>query len=284
MSPTRRTRPLVSAGRLAQVMAEEGRPPVLLDARWKLGEPSQRAKYDHAHLPGAQWIEFEDVLSGAPGDGGRHPMPDRMVFEAAMQAAGVDEDHPVVIYDQANSLAASRAWWLLKYFGHNDVHVLDGGLDAWVRAGQELTDVVDDIAPGNFVATPGCTSLLLAEEAAEVAYRSVLLDARPAGRFRGENEVIDPVAGHIPGAVSMPALANVRADGRFLPSDDLAMRFTAAGIRPDSEVGVYCGSGVQATHLALALEDSGLQTRTGVYIGSWSHWITDPERPVSSGS
>ncbi|REF30821.1 sulfurtransferase [Calidifontibacter indicus] len=277
---SRRSRPLVSAERLKQVLDEGERNPLLLDVRWQLNAPSQRAEYDRAHLPGAQWVEFEEVLTGTPGAGGRHPMPDPEPFERAMRAAGVTDDRPVVIYDQANSLAASRAWWLLKHFGHTDVHVLDGGIDAWVAAGYPVTAQVTPEPEGDFVATPGCTTLLEADHAADLAYRSVLLDARPADRFRGENETIDPVAGHIPGAVSMPALTNVDESGKFLPPDDLALRFTAAGVQPDTEVGVYCGSGVQASHLALALEASGINPRTGVYVGSWSHWITDPERPI----
>ncbi len=277
---SRHRRPLVSVERLKQVLDEGELDPHLLDVRWLLNAPSQRAEYDRAHLPGAQWVEFEQSLSGEPGEGGRHPMPDPETFAAAMRAAGVTDARPVVIYDQANSLAASRAWWLLKHFGHERVHVLDGGMDAWQAAGYPVTDQVQEVPEGDFVATPGCTTLLEADQAAELADRAVLLDARPADRFRGENETIDPVAGHIPGAVSMPALANLDADGRFLPPDDLALRFTAAGVQPETEVGVYCGSGVQATHLALALEASGLNPRTGVYVGSWSHWITDPERPV----
>lgn len=277
---SRTNRPLVSVQRLAQVLDEGRRNPVLIDTRWQLGAPSQRAAYDQAHLPGAQWVEFEDALSGSPGEGGRHPMPDPTVFERAMQQAGVTDQRPVVIYDAGNSLAASRAWWLLKHFGHTDVHVLDGGLAAWQAAGHPVTSEVESVPAGDFVATPGCTPVLNADEAADLAYRRILLDARPADRFRGENETVDPVAGHIPGAVSMPALANLSDDGRFLSPDDLAMRFTAAGVQPDSEVGVYCGSGVQAAHLALALEASGIQPRTALYVGSWSHWITDPERPV----
>lgn len=261
-------------------MGEQDRQFVLLDTRWQLGAPSQRAAYEAGHLPGAHWIEFEEVLSGTPGEGGRHPMPDRDVFERAMQRAGVTDEVTVIVYDQANSLAASRAWWLLRHFGHTDAHVLDGGYEAWVAGGHPVTDEVPEPAEGDFVATPGCTALLDADGVAELSYRAPLLDARPADRFRGENETIDPVAGHIPRAASMPALANLRPDGRFLPADDLAMRFTAAGIAPDAEVAVYCGSGVQATHLALALAASGISADPGVYIGSWSHWITDPERSI----
>lgn len=277
---TRANRPLVSVDRLKQVLDENERNPLLLDVRWQLNAPSQRAEYERAHLPGAQWVEFEEVLTGTPGEGGRHPMPEPDAFQRAMRTAGVTDGRPVVVYDQANSLAASRAWWLLRHFGHTDVHVLDGGFAAWQDAGYPVTDEITTEPSGDFVATPGCTTLLEADHAAELAYRSVLLDARPVDRFHGRNETIDPVAGHIPGAVSLPALSNLDESGRFLPPDDLALRFTALGVQPESEVGVYCGSGVQASHLALALEASGINPRTGVYIGSWSHWITDPERPV----
>lgn len=274
-------RPLIGVDHLADLLAGE-HPPALLDVRWQLGAPSARPAYDAGHLPGAAWVDFEAALSGSPGAGGRHPMPEATVFQAAMRAAGVSEDRGVVVYDAANSLAASRCWWLLRYFGHERVSVLDGGLDAWVRSGRELSS--DPLTPreGNFVATGECRPLLGADDAAELAYRSVLLDARPADRFAGRNESIDPVAGHIPGAQSMPALANVDDRGHFLSADDLAMRFTAAGVRPEAEVGVYCGSGVQASHLALALEHSGIHSLPGVYIGSWSHWITDLERPVET--
>ncbi|GAB3579565.1 sulfurtransferase [Calidifontibacter terrae] len=275
------TRPLISVDRLAELLDGDN-PPAVLDVRWQLNAPSQRPAYDEGHLPGAAWVEFEVALSAAPGDGGRHPMPNAATFQQAMRAAGVNEDHGVVVYDAANSLAASRCWWLLRYFGHDRVAVLDGGLDAWVRSGRKLSSAPVSPAAGDFVATPDCRPLLDADAAADLAYRSVLLDARPAERFAGRNETIDPVAGHIPGAHSMPALANVDELGHFLPADDLAMRFTAAGVQAEEEVGVYCGSGVQASHLALALEHSGIHSMPGVYIGSWSHWITDPERPVET--
>lgn len=209
-------------------------------------------------------------------------MPDLDVFQAALRAAGVDNDRPVVVYDQANSLAASRLWWLLRYFGKEDVQVLDGGYAGWVGAGYHVSlDPAFEV--GDFVATAGHETLLDADGAAEaVQLGGVLLDARPAGRYAGRGETIDPVAGHIPGALSSPALENVQADGRFLPPDDLAMRFTALGVRPDTDVATYCGSGVQATHLALALEVAGIHPRTGVYIGSWSDWITDPDRAVAT--
>lgn len=254
----------------------------LLDVRWRLGQPSCREEYDRAHLPGAQWVEFEDTLTGTPGEGGRHPMPDTATFQRAMRAAGVSNERPVVVYDADNSLAASRCWWLLRYFGKLDVQVLDGGLAAWERAGGDLTDEIADVTPGNFVATPGHLRLVDADGAFELAETHLLVDARTPERYAGREEPIDPVAGHVPGAVNIPALANVDDDGCFLTSDDLAMRFTAKGLPAHQRVGVYCGSGVQAMHLALALEVSGVFDNPAVYVGSWSHWITDPERPVET--
>lgn len=273
---TRPTHPLISAPALSSVLDRM----TVLDTRWQMGVATRRPAYDAGHLPGAAWVEFEGIMAGEPGAGGRHPMPQRDVFAAAMRAAGVDNDQPVVVYDDGNSLAASRCWWLLHYFGKEDVQVLDGGYAAWVAAGLPVSTEAAQPPPGDFWPTDPGAALLDADGAADFAADKILFDARPADRFAGRNETVDPVAGHIPGAVSAPALANLTESGAFLSPDDLAMRFTALGIRPDGEVGVYCGSGVQATHLALALEASGIHPQTSVYIGSWSHWITDPERPV----
>ncbi len=274
--------PLIDAPTLRERMSDPGTVPTVLDVRWTLGASSARPAYESAHLPGAAWVEFEDACSGPPGAGGRHPMPSLATFERTMRTAGVSNDRPVVVYDQADSLAASRCWWLLRYFGKEDVQVLDGGYDAWLAAGLAVTDVARS-RPGDFVATEPNAALIGAEEAAEYADRGVLLDARPGPRFAGVDESIDPVAGHIPGARSSPALENVQADGRFLTPDDLAMRFTAHGVRPETQVATYCGSGVQATHLALALQVSGIHPQTAVYIGSWSDWITDADRQIATG-
>lgn len=255
-------------------------PPVLLDVRWQLGGPDQRPVYEAGHLPGAAYVDLETALADPPGAGGRHPMPSTEAFEAAMRAAGVSGDSAVVVYDAGNSLAASRCWWLLRYFGHQDVRVLDGGYAAWSAAGLPVEAGPSPQRDGDFVAGAGAMWLLTAEDAGELARTGLLLDGRPEPRFHGRQETMDPVAGHIPGAVSSPALANLRPDGRFLDPDDLALRFTALGLETHDEVGVYCGSGVQAAHLALAIEASGVQSAAGVYIGSWSEWITDPDRPV----
>lgn len=274
--------PLISVAHLRAELADPESAPTLLDVRWALGQPSQRDGYEAGHLPGARWVEFEEALSGEPGAGGRHPMPAPEQVQAAMRAAGVDDERPVVVYDAGNSLAASRLWFVLTAYGHPDVRVLDGGFAAWRAEGGEIETQRSEVEPGNFIAEPSPARVIDAADAAEYAAHHLLLDARPADRFAGENETVDPVAGHIPGARSMPALANVGEDGRFLPADDLAMRFTAAGVGPGAQVGVYCGSGVQAAHLALAMEVAGLRPETAVYVGSWSDWITDPDRPVET--
>lgn len=269
--------PLIDPTALADWTSE---PPILLDVRWKLGGPDQRQVYEAGHLPGAAYVDLETALAAPPGAGGRHPMPSPADFEAAMRAAGVGGETPVVVYDADNALAASRCWWLLRYFGHQDVRVLDGGYAAWTAAGLPVETGPSPVRDGDFVAVPGAMWLLDADDAGELARTGLLLDGRPAPRFHGRDETMDPVAGHIPGAVSSPALANLREDGRFLDPDDLALRFTALGLETHSGVGVYCGSGVQAAHLALAIEASGVQSPVGVYIGSWSDWITDPDRPI----
>jgi len=178
-------------------------------------------------------------------------------------------------------MAAARAWWVFRYFGLDDVRVLDGGLAAWKTAGGEVTTAVPEDAAGTFTASPGHVPALDAEGAAALASSGVLLDARAPERFAGEVEPIDPVAGHIPGAVNAPTTANVDASGHFLPAEELQERFAALGADGSTEVGAYCGSGVTAAHEALALEIAGI--KAPVYVGSWSEWITDPTRPIATG-
>ncbi len=186
----------------------------------------------------------------------------------------------IVVYDQDLSYAAARAWWVLRYFGAQDVKVLDGGLSAWVAAGLPTsTDVpasATGTGTGTFEARPGQLPILDADGAAALARDGVLLDARAPERFRGESEPIDPVAGHIPGAVNAPTVDNARADGRFLDPEALRQRFESLGIQPgDGPVGAYCGSGVTAAHEVLALHEAGIDA--ALYVGSWSDWVTDPD-------
>lgn len=279
------THPLIDAQSLAQLL-DSRTPPTVLDVRWVLGEATQRQAYDAEHIPGASWVEFEEALTGTPGEGGRHPMPDAEAFGAHMRAAGVSNDRAVVVYDAGNSLAAARARFLLRHFGHEDVQVLDGGLAAWKKAGFEVVSTADDDladGEGDFFPTEPTQRVIDADEAARFAeeHQHALIDARAPERFAGRVEPVDPVAGHIPGATNVPALSMLRKSGRFLEPDDIQLKLTAAGLKAGHDVAVYCGSGVQAAHLALAIELSGMHLSPAVYVGSWSHWITDPERAVA---
>jgi thiosulfate/3-mercaptopyruvate sulfurtransferase len=256
----------------------------LLDVRWRLGGPPGRELYDAGHIPGAAFVDLDKDLAGPPGAGGRHPLPATADFERAMHRAGVRDDRPVVVYDDADSTAAARAWWLLRYFGHPSVRVLDGGFRAWTAGGYPVVSTSQErrvIAPGRFTARPGQLGLLDAGGAASIARDGLLLDARAGERYRGESEHVDPVAGHIPGAVSAPTAENVNPDGTFRPTADLAARFAALGAAGDRPVAAYCGSGVTAAHEVLALTLAGIPA--GLYVGSWSDWITDPARPVATG-
>ena len=289
-------------------------PPVLLDVRWRLGGPPGNERFREGHLPGAHFVDLDRDLAAPPGAGGRHPLPDVATFEAAMRRVGVSNDRPVVAYDENDSTAAARAWWLLRYFGHQQVQVLDGGYQAWLAADQPIeSGPAPAAAPGTFTARPGHLPLLDADGAARIAREGVLLDARAAERYRGEVEPVDPVAGHIPAAVSAPTSGNVGPDGRFLDPGALRARFTGLGVgtapdggrdegrpgvpdggpdggqpgAPDSgppgvvRTGVYCGSGVTAAHEVLALTIAGIPA--ALYVGSWSDWVTDPSRPVATG-
>jgi thiosulfate/3-mercaptopyruvate sulfurtransferase len=197
-----------------------------------------------------------------------------------MRRAGVRGDRPVVAYDQGEPGGAARAWWLLGWFGHPDARVLDGGLPAWVAAGRPLATDVPDPDPGDFTARPGGRALLDAAGAAGLAAAGVLLDARAPARYQGLEEPVDPVAGHIPGAVNLP-MAEFLTDRGLVPPAPLRRKLAAAGAGEAAPVGAYCGSGVVAAHLVLALEAAGIPA--ALYAGSWSDWVADPARPVATG-
>ncbi|MBV8220611.1 MAG: sulfurtransferase [Solirubrobacterales bacterium] len=254
----------------------------LLDVRWELGGPPGRDLYLEGHIPGAAFVDLDTALAAPPGPGGRHPLPSAAVFGEAMRAAGVSGSRPVVVYDAGNSVAAARAWWLLRYFGHPDVSVLDGGFAGWRAAGLPVEREVPKVQRGDFEPHAGGMPLLDAAGAARLAGGGgVLLDARAPERFRGESEPIDPVAGHIPGAMNVPVTDLVDGSGRFLDAQGLRARFARAGVRAGTAVGAYCGSGVAASHEVLALSLAGIPA--ALYVGSWSDWIRDPGRPVAVG-
>jgi thiosulfate/3-mercaptopyruvate sulfurtransferase len=236
------------------------------------------ALYAAAHLPGAPHLDLDAVLAGRPGAGGRHPLPEPGVLEAGLRRVGVRDGDAVVVYDQQTSLAAARAWWVLRWAGLTDVRVLDGGLAAWRAAGLDVTSDVAEVDPGDVTVVPDSLPVLDAEGAARVARDGILLDSRAAERFRGETEPIDAVAGHIPGARNAPMAEQLMSDGRFRSPEELRDYFAELGVEGSGPVGTSCGSGVTAAHTALALHLAGIEATP--YIGSWSHWITDPGRPV----
>lgn len=286
MEPRAVSGPLISPDELAQRLAGPASArPVVLDVRYRLGQSSGRADYEAGHVPGAAYVDVNTTLATIrpDGAGGRHPLPDPAAFVAGMRAAGVSLAKAVVVYDDWSSIAAARAWHLLRHYGHPDVRVLDGGWRAWRDHGHPYDTGVTLEEAGDFTGRPGALRILDAPAAAEVVQRGgVLVDARPANRFRGEDETVDPVAGHIPGAVSLPALSLVDEAGALRPASELRAAFAATGIGPDTHVVTYCGSGLQAAQAALAAVAAGLP-EPGVYAGSWSDWITDPDRPIATG-
>ena len=255
----------------------------VLDVRWRLGHRDGHEQYRAGHLPGAVYVDLDTDLADPPedppGEGGRHPLPDPGRFTAAMRRSGVRSDRPVVVYDDTGGLAATRAWWLLRYHGHPDVRLLDGGWSWWRRLGGAAQSGDVHPRPGDFTADPGHLPVVDAEGAARVARDGVLLDARAPERYRGELEPVDPVAGHIPGAVNVPTAGNL-VDGRWRPAPELAEAYAVTG--GAVEVAAYCGSGVTATHDLFALHLLGREA--ALYPGSWSGWVTDRDRPVATSA
>jgi thiosulfate/3-mercaptopyruvate sulfurtransferase len=250
----------------------------LADVRWYLDGRSGRAAYDAGHLPGAVFVDLDRWLAahGSPAEG-RHPLPEPAVFAEGMARLGIGDGDTVVAYDDAGGVIAARLVWMLRATGH-EAALLDGGMAAWDGP---LEQAAPDLPRASFTARPWPADRLAGiDDAADPA--NVVVDARDAPRFRGEQEPVDPRPGHVPGAVNVPCRANLDASGRFLPADELRARFTAAGVTEDSAVVSYCGSGVTACHNLLALELAGLPAGR-LYPGSWSQYSHALDRPVAVG-
>nr|WP_042181033.1 sulfurtransferase [Kibdelosporangium sp. MJ126-NF4]CEL14761.1 Thiosulfate sulfurtransferase, rhodanese [Kibdelosporangium sp. MJ126-NF4]CTQ96609.1 Thiosulfate sulfurtransferase, rhodanese (EC 2.8.1.1) [Kibdelosporangium sp. MJ126-NF4] len=276
---------LVSTSELADLLGDS-RPPVLLDVRWALGGPPGRESYMAGHLPGAVFLDLDADLAAAPGERGRHPLPEPDDLREVLRSAGVNGTDAVVVYDDGNGSVAARAWWLLRWIGHSNVAVLDGGYSAWQQEQRPVTTEVPQPQRGDLEIRPGSMPTVDADGAAALARSGVLLDARVPERYRGETEPVDPRAGHIPGAVNAPFTGHTSQDGRWLPAAELAERFRSLGVHDPSAVGAYCGSGVTASSVVLALEVAGVTdpARPAVlYPGSWSEWSRDPQRPAETG-
>ncbi len=280
------TSPLISADELRQALSRKDQDWLLIDCRFNLGNTSAgEAAYAQGHLPGALYAHLDRDLSGPKtGTNGRHPMPSPEAFERTVQNWGIQPGTRVVAYDDAGGMFAARLWWLLRWAGFEPVQVLDGGWQAWLAAqGPVGTHAAARRSPSAFQIQPRADWVV---RAADVQARlgqpdqQVLIDARAADRFRGENETMDPVGGHIPGARNRFFQLNLQADGHFKPADQLKAEFEALlASSPIHAVVHQCGSGVTACHNLLAMAQAGLPA-TRLYAGSWSEWCADPARPV----
>ena len=277
---------LVSAAEVAAHLADPQW--VLCDCRHDLVDTSAgRRAYGEAHIPGARFVHLDDDLSGAKtGHNGRHPLPDPDVLARRLGALGIDRTKQVVAYDASGGCYAARLWWMLRWLGHDTVAVLDGGWSAWIGGGHPTTPEAPRVRPAEFACRVHSVMAVDAQfVAAHLEQTSVcVVDARSPDRFRGENETLDPVGGHIPGSINRCFKDNLDATGRFKPADVLKQEFQdMLGARAPAQIIHSCGSGVTACHNLLAMEHAGL-AGSRLYPGSWSEWSSDPRRPVARGA
>jgi thiosulfate/3-mercaptopyruvate sulfurtransferase len=279
---------LISTDELARQLSDPAL--VLVDCRHNLSDvdAGQRA-YGASHLPGARFMHMDRDLSGErTGGNGRHPLPDVAALSGSLSRAGIDASKQVVAYDQNNGMWASRLWWLLHWLGHDAAAVLDGGIDKWIAEGRPITADRPSVQSARFVAmTPRpviSSADILRGLSDDSSNPLTIIDARAPERFRGDIEPLDPVAGHIPGAINRPYGANLTPQQTFKPAELLRAEFDAQlGGAPLSSVVHQCGSGVTACHNLLAMEVAGLPG-SRLYPGSWSEWVADPARPVARGT
>jgi thiosulfate/3-mercaptopyruvate sulfurtransferase len=294
---------LISVEQLAAILKSEqpltasAKPVMVFDCTFDLMQPELGPQqFDEAHIPGAVYVNLDKHLSSkndlAAASGGRHPLPSRETFAGWLSSIGFSNAHQAVVYDRNGVNYCGRLWWMLKWAGHEAVAVLDGGLQAWQAAGGavESTKTASKpkkapFSPSNFALAGELSALTAIDTVVNNLNKpsQTMLDARAAPRFRGEVEPIDPVAGHIPGALNRPFVQNIGADGKFKPAYVLKAEFTQllAG-RDASTVVHHCGSGVSAVPNLLAMQIAGLGA-TGLFAGSWSEWVSDPTRPVAQG-
>ncbi|MBI3382533.1 MAG: sulfurtransferase [Aquabacterium sp.] len=283
--PTMPIAPLISAEELQQALPRHDQDWLLIDCRFNLGNTAAgETAYAQGHVAGALYAHLDRDLSGPKtGTNGRHPLPAPEAFEHTVQSWGIQPGTRVVAYDDAGGMFAARLWWLLRWAGFEQVQVLDGGWQAWLAAQGPVDTRAAARPPSAFKIQPRASWVLRAEQVLAnlgQADRQVLIDARAPDRFRGENETMDPVGGHIPGARNRFFQLNLQPDGRFKPADQLKAEFEALlAAAPMDTVVHQCGSGVTACHNLLAMAQAGLPV-TRLYAGSWSEWCADPSRPV----
>jgi thiosulfate/3-mercaptopyruvate sulfurtransferase len=275
---------LVSSADLAAHLNDAGW--VVCDCRHDLADTGAGSRaYAESHIPGARFVHLDTDLSAPKtGKNGRHPLPAPEAFARRLGELGIDNSKQVVAYDASGGPYAARLWWMLRWLGQGAVAVLDGGWNAWTKAGLPVTAEVPRVQSARFARGSALGNAVSADDIARDAgaKRHRLLDARAANRYRGENETLDPVAGHIPGAANRFFQSNLDAAGGFKQPKTLRDEFEAAGVTSPADIVHYCGSGVTACHNLLAMEIAGL-SGSRLYPGSWSEWCSDPSRPVATG-
>jgi thiosulfate/3-mercaptopyruvate sulfurtransferase len=272
---------LINTAELQECLDAETRP-VLLDCRFDLFDVNLgRRLFDDDHIPGAQYVDLNQDLSDAikPGVTGRHPLPPRDVFMSTAAGWGISNDTRVIAYDADSGAYAARLWWMMRWLGHTNTAVLNGGFAAWRGEQRAVSQDRLHLPKGSLSQRLPITRQINAKQL--LATDDAIIDARDRKRFSGENEPVDPIAGHIPGAICMPFTENM-ADGKFKSEAALLAQYGRAGISPEQTPICYCGSGVTATHHILALIHAGFP-EPSLYPGSWSEWITQPEHPIETG-
>ncbi|MET4576171.1 sulfurtransferase [Ottowia thiooxydans] len=278
---------LISVDQLIKLRAGST-PALVIDCSFELTDlTAGRRAYDAGHVPGAVFVDLEHTMSAEKtGKNGRHPLPTKEAFVKSMAELGLNDDTQVIAYDNAGGMYAARLWWMLRWVGHSSAALLDGGIAAWKAAGHPLeTAAPAPLAKGNFSLRPTLVSTVDYEgvKANIDTKKKLVLDARAPDRFRGENETLDPIGGHIPGARNRLFRDNLAADGRFKPAEQLRQEFDAiTGGRPAAELISQCGSGVTASHNLLAMEIAGLKG-AALYPGSWSEWSAQSGAPIATG-
>jgi thiosulfate/3-mercaptopyruvate sulfurtransferase len=275
---------LVSTAQLASHLDDPAW--VVFDCRHDLANPDSGARaYATAHIAGARFLHLDrDLSAPTTGNNGRHPLPDPQAFMRTLGAAGVDLNKQVIAYDAQTGVYAARLWWMLRWLGHENVAVLDGGFAKWTHEGRPVTRTQPQPPPARFAGQPRAVSVDAEEVLGAIGRPGrVLIDARAPERYRGENETLDPVGGRIRGSLNRFFRDNLDASGCFKPAAELRQAFTALlGDAPPDAVVHSCGSGVSACHNLLAMEIAGL-SGSRLYPGSWSEWCSDPSRPTEKG-
>ncbi|WP_147106092.1 sulfurtransferase [Nesterenkonia populi] len=277
------TSPLISAEELD---ARLGDPQVkILDVRWRQDRPEGMPEYLQGHIPGAVFVDLDYELAdpeAANNGHGRHPLPVLEEFQATVQRWGVNNGDTIIVYDDLKNLSSARAWWLLRWAGFGDVRILDGSLRAWTGTGRAVADGLEMPDFGDAHITPQQMPLLEADDVVGFAQRATLLDARPADRYTGEYDPLSPRPGHIPGAISAPAVGSLDSSGRFLPPQQLRERYLRLGVDPERPVAAYCTSGLHSAHSVIALQLAGFQAL--LYPAGFSQWTRDEARRVVVGT